>query len=299
MSVQERIIVNEAEEEAKKNRGKILGLFPRRDRQVSGTSTPVERKSSDQPTKKTDGVYEYDDDELPPREEADLGSMAPSTHDNELTPEQIEEQMRAKKAAEEAKKAEERALQAIPATAGFDFSAISKELGKDIDMAKLGQPEPQRELNAAKSTPLPHMNIERSGSAPPIHVEPPSEPFLTRSSSYAPNTDDDTGDITFASNQASKLTLNDTSAWGQPQSSAISPSSSPSGRQPSSYGYNAWSTSPTSSTQGMGLMRSAPPARPHPPEFLANPFAADTPSITLSEKGSWSKDEDLATNNPW
>ena len=265
MSVQERIIVNESEEEAKKNRGKILGLFPRR--QASGASTPVGRASVDR--------KEEDDDELPPRE-ADVGLA--STDD----PEEAEEREKMKKAAEEAKKAEERALHAIPATAGFDFSAISKELGKDIDMAKLDQP--QREPDTPKLSPFPR--VERTGSAPPVHVEPPSGP-LTRSASYAPSADDE-GDITFSS-QTSKLSLNETSAWDRP--SATSPAFSPS-KQTSGYEFNAWSN-PTSSR---GLMRSAPPARPHPPEFLANPFAAD---VSSSEKGTWRKDEDLVTANPW
>ena len=290
--------MNESEEEAKKDRGKIMGLFSRRDKQVSGTSTPVARTSSEQPKGK-DGTSEYDDDDLPPREEADLGSMAPSTADAELDPKQMEEREKARKAAEEAINAEKRALQAIPATAGFDFAALSKELGKDLDLAKLDRPEPARVPSATKFISQPVTAIERSGSAPPIHVEPPSDPFITRSSSYAPSTDDDDGDITFASNQASKLTLSDASAWGQPRPSTASPSLSPSSKQPPSYAFNAWSASPTGTANNGALTRSAPPARPHPAEFSANPFATDAPAMALGEKGSWRKDEDLATNNPW
>jgi len=315
MSVQERRIVNEAEEEAKKNRGKILGIFPRR--AGSGSNTPTGRKSADLQTKTS---TEYDDgDELPPREEADLGTMAPSTAEIDLDPKEREELERRRKAEEEAQRAEERALAAIPKTAGFDFSAISKELGKEIDLAKLDRPEPRRE----QPSPLPSAATfppERSGSAPPISVDQPSNPpmgsHLPRSMSYAPDEDDE-GDITFASNQASKLSLNDmgmaSSPWDQPRPSSVAsvspPVSSTSAKSPAfNFGFNAWSTPANAAppaASGMP-MRAAPPARPHPAELMANPFASTGPAGGFgasngfgSERAEWKKDEELATNNPW
>lgn len=313
MSVQERRIVNEAEEEAKKNRGKILGIFPRR--AGSGSNTPVERKSADLP-KKTSADYE-DGDELPPREEADLGSM--SAADVDLDPKEREELEKRRKAEEEARRAEEKALAAIPKTAGFDFSAISKELGKDIDLAKLDRPEPRPEPQSAIPSTT-HVPPERSGSAPPITVDQPTNPpmgsHLPRSLSYAPDEDDE-GDITFASNQASKLAIGDmgmaSSPWDQPRpssaASASPPVSAASAKAPAfNFGFNAWSTTATVAapvSSGMP-MRAAPPARPHPAELIANPFASTGSAGAFGasngyggEKAGWKKDEELATNNPW
>lgn len=315
MSVQERRIVNEAEEEAKKNRKKILGIFPRR--AGSGANTPTERKSADLPKKIS---AEHDDgDDLPPREEADLGSMAPSTADVDLDPKDREELERRRKAEEEARRAEERALAAIPKTAGFDFDAISKELGKEIDLHKLDRPEPRRE----QQSPLPaaaYIPPERAGSAPPFSVDPATDPptglHLPRSVSYAPDEDDE-GDITYASNQASKLSLGDmaiaTSPWDQPRPSSAASASPPvsagSVKAPSfNFGFNAWSTPANASVppaSGMP-MRAAPPARPHPAELMANPFATTgsaggfgATNGFANEKAGWKKDEEMATNNPW
>lgn len=335
MSVQERRIVNEAEEEAKSQKKKVLGIFPRRAATSgSGTSTPVERKSSDI-REQAKGEYEMEDDDLPPREEADLGSMAPSTADHDDSKEREEAEKR-RKVEEEARKAEERALQAIPKTAGFDFSAISKELGKEIDLQKLKE-EPVRE------SPLPTVMtspVDRTGSAPPeVWVDPPVESARIQRShssfgsrSLSSDDVDDSGDITFATNQARQLFLADTASWSQPATSpldrptSISPSLSTSSSSKSfNYGFNAWSnpsSTPNPFDRGPSptpSLRSAPPARPHPAEFMMdNPFAnvqtngnnGSSANIggggnlwgSKMETGSiktWKREEELANNNPW
>lgn len=330
MSVQERRIVNEAEEEAKKNNKKILGLFPRRGANSgSGTSTPVERKSVD--VRET-AKGEHNDEDLPPREEADLGSMAPSTAEHD-DPKEREEAEKRRKAEEEARRAEEKALQAIPKTAGFDFKAISKELGRDIDLEKL------REQPVPRESPLPTFSqspVDRTGSAPPdVWVDPPTigDSIQRSHSSYGVRSptsdDDDEGDITYATTQARQMSLSDTSSWGQPtttpryESTSISPPlSTGSSSKSFNFGFNAWSGSSTSpnpfdkATSPIPSLRAAPPARPHPAELMMdNPFANAGTSTTSNGNGkggiiwadkmetgntrTWRKDEDLATNNPW
>lgn len=298
MSVQERTIVTGAEEEAIRNQKRILGIFPRRDkgsRTVSGSTTPLpdSRNSSDQPGQKVD---DYDDDDLPPREEADLGQMptAAQSKDSILV--------------------EDATVKAIPKTAGFDFKAISKELGKDIDVDKLRLLDTKRVELARAST------LERSGSAPPVSVQVPTleggrsggdGPQMVRSASYAQptaqeeqNDDDDEGDI--ASSSVRQISLSDVPSWERPFPLTPSKESLPSPPIKSpAYSFNAWSN-PSSSTTSSSFFpqRSAPPARPHPPEFMANPFAAAVEDTSPGENGhaGWGKkgtDEQWAEKNPW
>lgn len=309
MSVQERRIVNEAEEEAKKNRKKILGIFPRREanRSGSGTNTPAEPKPSKQK------AYDADDD-LPPREEADLGSMAPSTFEQDLDPKAKEEAERERIAMEEARKAEEKAMNAIPKTAGFDFSAISKELGKEIDMEKLNQPEKRVEPVVSPLPSYIQPLLERSGSAPPA-VNEQSSSTISRNAASWGSEEDDEGDITFATNQARQLSLTDVPSWDRPVLKTTSSSSSSesterkflppvtTSKSAFSFGFNAWSAPEPIPTPTSGLMRNAPPARSHPAELMANPFAS-SPTTSFNEKNvlggkAWKKEEEMATNNPW
>ncbi|WVR03918.1 hypothetical protein IAU60_000917 [Kwoniella sp. DSM 27419] len=329
MSVQERTIVNEAEEEAKRNRRKVLGIFPIKDKSArsstSGTSTPVQDKeqekstSSPVPVPGPGGGYEYEDDEdLPPREEADLGDISGKS---------AEEDQAARKRARDAEaaaiKAEEEAVKAIPKTAGFDFTAISRELGKDIDVDKLRQPEPRQ-----KRDPLPELEsrvpLERSGSAPPVHVSapPPEENAWgsaaggssIRHASLArfASEDDDAGDIT--GSMTRNLSIADIPAWERPNlssfpSPAIHTGSSPPPASPSSssglfrapaFAWNAWgsgSTGAITTTAAAAVpARAAPPARPHPAEFMgmeSNPFAATPGGGAVTGSGGWSGGFDL------
>ena len=79
--------MDEAEEEAKRNRKKILGLFPRsasgkNSRSTSGSATPnPDRKSTDEHVEDDDELppRESEDGSLPPREEADIGMPSRSS----------------------------------------------------------------------------------------------------------------------------------------------------------------------------------------------------------------------------
>jgi hypothetical protein len=283
MSIQERTIVNEDEEEAKKQPKKILGIFPGRSksRVTSGTTTPnsnTPRPSVSSPSQ----PYDDDDDDLPPREEeGDLGSQ----------------RMNGLGAASTDSLAEEAEVKAICKTAGFDFKAISKELGKDIDVNTLKQPAEPATRSSIPS--LPSAPLERSGSAPPpqaiqVTIQPPAEsaiPSMTRSASYVPPpqrfSEENDGDI---SGNASPATMSgmDMPLWGR--QSSISPPLSSSITIPN-FG---WGSSASSSTLSL---RAAPPARPHPPELTVTPFA----SAGMSGVDPWGskKEEDLATTNPW
>ncbi|ORY29519.1 hypothetical protein BCR39DRAFT_531941 [Naematelia encephala] len=325
MSVQERTIVDEEEEAARKNRKKILGIFPRRggkstSKPASGSTTPnpdhwtATRSSGDKvsPTSKG-GQEEYDDDDLPPREEeVDIGEGPPASQSMESVATEDDPEARR-----------------IPRTAGFDFAAISRELGKDINVDKLHHPE-SRPADKTTSTSITDdvPPPERSGSAPPpirIKVEVPAEDrpsSLARSISYTDTTPEeqaeDDGDI--AATTAPQLSLADaTPAWDRPitSPSSISPpvESFTSGFKAPTFGFNAWTSPPSSasaSTTSLPL-RAAPPARPHPPELMANPFAVSS-SIGASKAGEngglgsagalggWGKkpeDEQWATKNPW
>ncbi|EIW66799.1 hypothetical protein TREMEDRAFT_70052 [Tremella mesenterica DSM 1558] len=242
MSVQERTIVREAEEEEEANptRKKILGIFPRQSkRSASGVKTPTTTSNSEKAAV-AGGVVPIpsspgDDDALPPREdEGDIGLASTS----------------AARSQESLATEEDAEVRGIPKTAGFDFAAISRELGKDVKVDSLPTPSPSISIS-----PIFQPTPERTGSAPPI------------TSSF-------------------KSSFN--------------------------FGFNAWTAPNSVSTDAKVAvpMRSAPPARPHPPELMANPFANNsTLDIKDTSGGSvtWDKklsgvngvDEQWAEKNPW
>lgn len=181
--------------------------------------------------------------------------------------------------------------------------------------------------------------LERSGSAPPLSQDPgrdqeyEQDPRLLgtiRSASVVTSPrsfggdgdDDDVGDIAGSTRQLSMHSTSnlDFPSWDQPVTSPsiISPTSDDRVSPPISgsssafkspvYSHNAWSTPSNSSTfTGSMPPRAAPPARPHPAEFLANPFAApnvdgeregdkkDSSSGFGFGLGSWGK----KTEDPW
>lgn len=337
-----------------------MGIFPRSKKSSSkpgsGTATPsesapksaVSTSTTTSQTSKKSGEYEYDDDDdLPPREEegdiGDLGYGGSGT----VSPSVLRE--------------EEEAIKNIPKTAGFDFAAISKALGKEIDVDKLPVPPEARSGPAPTTT---HVGLvvedrpplERSGSAPPSANRPEDAhadedegtPYNQRgqSKSQVPGQsrsfgtegdDDDMGDIAGSTRDLSihthphsaSASTTDLPNWDRP---ITSPSPSPHaeslspGIPTSSFGgFNAWSPSPSPSSplsfNANGPLRSAPPARPHPPEFMANPFAAPAEEKEKEKKseggsgfgfGSWGKkaddpwssskktgDDQWADKNPW
>jgi hypothetical protein len=290
MSVQERTIVNEAEEEAKKNRKKILGIFPRSKKTGSqtgsGTATPHSASSATPPRKNS--VDYDDDDDLPPRE-GDIGELNHPNQSNDSV------------------NTEDESVKGISKTAGFDFKAISRELGKDIDVDKLpARPEEAqpRVVPVVKVEPL-----ERSGSAPPLSFAPEPQEAIRPAAPRAPRTfggdgdDDDIGDIAGSTQQLSMHSASnlDLPAWDRIVTSPTAmedrispPIPSPSSNK-TSYGFNAWSA-PSNVP-----VRSAPPARPHPAEFLANPFAAPEREEKKDSSfgfglGGWGK---KTSEDPW
>lgn len=247
-------------------------------------------------------------------EEADLGER-PSQADIE--------------AAEAAAAAEEQAISRIPATAGFDFAAISRELGKEVDPDKIPDSTSPRPVPAVR-LPSP---LGRTGSAPPPLPPTPDEaappPGPVRSNSAFDGRDssalglpvDDDGDIAIT---AQKLSVQD--AWDRPAWPEPSPSSPGGGsvRAPSPppkglFGFNAWASStspsaahtplPPSGSYDMDGKLMAPPARPHPAEFT-NPFASSgmgalgpSPIGEPAHAAGWNKraadEEQMALENPW
>ncbi|WVQ62738.1 uncharacterized protein L199_000886 [Kwoniella botswanensis] len=300
MSVQERIIINGAEEEAKQNRRKILGIFPRGNKSGrssgSGTSTPNTDKDKDKstetlPTPGPGGGYEYEeDDDLPPREEADLGDI-PGSADAKATSletqQEREESKRVIREEEERKakaaKEEEEAVKSISKTAGFDFKAISDALGKDIDVENLKQPEPSRPIAAQAMIPNEaRAPLERSGSAPPPIVHDSSEDNTWTSSSNKmaststfskignDDSDDGEGDIT--SNMARGLSLSDLPSWERPQISTTLEDKSPSPSGQSGlfkspvFSWNAWNSTSGNVPSANEILRDTPkPVRSAPP----------------------------------
>ena len=304
MTKQERTIVNEAEEEAKKNRKKILGIFPRSKKSGSQPSSGSATPSDTTPPRQQSGEYDYDDDDLPPHE-GDIGELNHPNQSNDSV------------------NTEDESVKGISKTAGFDFKAISKELGKEIDVDKLpARPEDMqpRVVPIVKVEDKPP--LERSGSAPPLSVgteETAERPITSARSTtvLSPRSfgedgdDDDIGDIAGSTKQLSihsSSTL-ELPSWGHSGSSPtredrISPLIPSPTTKPSSFGFNAWSQpSNSSASASFAPARAAPPARPHPAEFLANPFAAgdqereEKKESTFSfALGGWGK---KTTEDPW
>ncbi|KAL1410336.1 hypothetical protein Q8F55_004344 [Vanrija albida] len=307
--VNERYIVmdEDEEEEMRKKQKKILGIFPRKKGSKPGSvgSTPRASTSTNpEPKTSTDD----NDDELPPREEtatpprleqeeADLGERHPATTRSSMS--------------------QDEAAVHIPKTAGFDFAAIAKELGKDIDVDKLKDPSRDPNNHATSPGLTPPAHPERTGSAPPASLpsprpssdDPLPPPARSQSALVGLPVDDD-GDIAITAQKA--LALETTPSWDRPAPPPVDVSawSAPpqTHKAPSVFGFNAWSTPaapPTGSFSSSG-MRAAPPARPHPAELMSNPFADSGNGgggglPPLGRTGSWGKKDDdkMALENPW
>lgn len=312
--VNERYIVmdEEEEEELKKKQKKILGIFPRKKGSKPGSvgSTPRASTSTNPDSSKVS--TSVDEDELPPREEtatpprieqeeADLGERQPATSRSSIS--------------------QDETAQHIPKTAGFDFAAIAKELGKDINVDKLKDPsrDPNNHHHEATSPGLSPHHPERTGSAPPASLPPPrrpsadhpmSPPARSQSALVGLPVDDD-GDIAITAQKA--LALETTPSWDRPAPPPVdvsawsAPPQTQTHKAPSVFGFNAWSTpaaAPTGSFSSSG-MRAAPPARPHPAELMSNPFADGGAGggglPPLGRGSSWGKKDDdkMALENPW
>lgn len=333
MSVNERI--NEEEEEARRKK-KILGIFPRRKKRTTrrGSNDSGSTMSGTASGRVSSTYNDMDEDELPPREEhAPAAAKITGDKDGAVVAEPEEADLGERptqadiEAAEAALAAEEQALKTIPATAGFDFAAISRELGKDLD--------PDHLPNAPSPRPVPAVRLPsplgRTGSAPPplppTPDEAPTPPGPVRSNSAYDARDssalglpvDDDGDIAIT---AQKLSVQD--AWDRPAwpESSAGAGGSGSERAPSPppkglFGFNAWagSTSPSGSVSPLPPSGSydmdgklmAPPARPHPAEFT-NPFASGmglgpSPIGEPAHAAGWNKraadEEQMALENPW
>ncbi|ORX33634.1 hypothetical protein BD324DRAFT_638970 [Kockovaella imperatae] len=322
MTIQERTIVNEMDETQKKKK-KILGIFPRRggaQQSLSGTSTPHAAGGLSEPVRV---AHSADDEDLPPREDNDEDDLPPREDDTgdlgvpeTQTGSRDAERQRAKMEAEEAA-----AIRSIPKTAGFDFAAISKELGKDINVESL--PDASRQEPRSPIPPQPTPPIDRAGSAPPpadfssraqqpyspnVSATPSPPPLVGRSSSYMSTPLDNHDEITKSlASVTGGLSLDDLPSWERPMPRETSPwggdkgMSSPPVRASASsiFGFNAWSggggghlTTPLDNGPVSGLpLRAAPPARPHPVGLVA----------PASGRGYSKKEEELAdgTENPW
>lgn len=333
MSVNERI--TEEEEEARRKK-KILGIFPRRKKKTTrrGSNDSGSTMSGTASGRVSSTYNDIDEDDmLPPREEHPAGtasitggkdgavSAEPEEADLGERPSQADVE-----AAEAAAAAEKEAISRIPATAGFDFAAISRELGKEVD--------PDKPADATSPRPVPAVRLpsplNRTGSAPPplppTPDEAPSPPAPQRSNSAFDGRDsstlglpvDDDGDIAIT---AQKLSVQD--AWDRPawpeSNPAASPPRAPSPPPKGLFGFNAWASStspsgshaplPPSGSYDMDGNLMAPPARPHPAEFT-NPFASSgmgalgpSPIGEPAHAAGWNKraadEEKMALENPW
>ena len=328
MSVQERTVVTKDEELAKADTNKLLGIFPRSGKKSapgSGTATPTSRRRSTE--KSSPQLGNSDDDELPPREEESNGDIGMATSaDAGASKDSLVLQ-------------EEEVVKAIPKTAGFDFQAISRALGKTIDVDAIKEPSPR---HPGSFSPMQSPQIlDRSGSAPPpISIEPPREQPTSntwtadaetgmRSLSFSSSPDTPPEGLAASSRYAVvQPPVSDVSPWDRPSSAppnGFAPDPSPPLASSSSgnksifnFGFNAWSSqapgvaNAAPSTGNIPPLRAAPPARPHPTELMmANPFAINgdgdqngptPPDKKDSVLGGWGKsaaDEQWATKNPW
>jgi hypothetical protein len=313
--VQERYIVLDEEEEVRKKEKKILGIFPRRKKTGNGSqpSTPLPPGASDGSGSRA-GTPAIDDDDLPPREEEAISQL--QDEDGQDGGDIGGGGKARRTASEEAAAAEAAAMRAIPEHAGFDFAAISKELGKDIDLHKLRDPGAHyagSPVSPRVAPVVPAPAPERTGSAPlPVPPSPsPSTSFppapVRSASTRAPEDEDEDagGDIGGPTTAVRGLAIDmpawgASEGWGQPSARLTSPSAPAAVAAPSSssssaasvFGFNAWSkdsSSPAAPSGSFGPdgMRAAPPARPHPAN-ITNPFA-----------GAWGDKEKMTMENPW
>ncbi|EJT46431.1 integral membrane protein [Trichosporon asahii var. asahii CBS 2479] len=332
MSVNERI--TEEEEEARRKK-KILGIFPRRKKKTKrrGSDDSGSTMSGTASGRVSSTYNDIDEDDmLPPREEHPADNTGGNTGAGSEEPEEADLGERPSQAdieaAEAAAAAEKEAISRIPATAGFDFAAISRELGKEVD--------PDKPVGATSPRPVPAVRLpsplNRTGSAPPplppTPDEQPTPPAPQRSNSAFDGRDssalglpvDDDGDIAITAQKLSVQDAWDRPAW--PESSpnlAASPARAPSPPPKGLFGFNAWASStspsgshsplPPSGSYDMDGKLMAPPARPHPAEFT-NPFASSgmgalgpSPIGEPAHAAGWNKraadDEKMALENPW
>lgn len=326
MSVQERTIINEAEEDGKRNRRKLLGIFPRSSGRPtkSGSTTPKSGTQSRKTSGKGAAAADEEEADLPPREDG-AHTPTPRVTSGSGTVDMSHSAGVSKDSLATTATEDEPDVKAIPKTAGFDFSAISRELGKDIDVSKIKEPSNPVRPAFAVSPAGGSSGPERSGSAPPL-APTAAEPSVEAQSEYrASERDDHANDTPPAASAATRsmadLTL-EMPSWDRPASVRLpdAPSanlSPPLASESGSAGWrsnafggggsasNAWSSSPFASSTSSAIPRAAPPARPHPPEFMANPFASAGANDTAPGGGlaGWGRkspeEDDLATKNPW
>lgn len=135
----------------------------------------------------------------------------------------------------------------LPPTAGFDFGAISRALGKDIDVDALKAPPagPQSaSLPVIEIKPL----LERSESTPPAASQPPDS---SAASHWAQSSSPPSSSplATNSLHDLSRLSLDSAPLPSTPLSPAEDAWSSPADAAPEpaiSYDTNAWGSSPSS-----------------------------------------------------
>lgn len=179
LSIQKRTVVNEQEEEQRKAKSKLWGLFPRKQGSTSGQSTPkVNPPPSFSHPSSSGKAEEYDEGE----DDGDIGkggvyTPPVSTPSSRLA---VPNQPITQPSSAANSTAD------LPATAGFDFKKISDVLGKNVDPEEVTLPQPSIVVPESVRQLRDRAPLERAESAPPLdHQREPASSSQDRSTSPA------------------------------------------------------------------------------------------------------------------
>lgn len=307
MEDMERIVMTEEEEDARRAAKKRWFGLGRKSKPNSGLTTPnISRPPSFDHSGKAGGTppdYDEDADDLPPRSSTSSnGPPILRANDDDKTPPASPAIVQSPDVPIDISGSQS-PDSALPAKAGFDFAAISRALGKDIDVDALEAPPAGPQV-----ANLPFIDVkpplERSESTPPSLTEPSTSSDSPPSSPLASPFLHDLSRLSLDSAPASTSALPSSSlnnAWSSEPDLPPEPSIS--------YDTNAWGSTPSS------LYRSAPDSsssalpsfsnlhRPlkgfshhlPPPDEPSMFFGGSDGSISLN--GSQAKTDDV--DDPW
>lgn len=304
--VEDRIVMTEEEEEARRAAKKSWFGRSKKAKSGSGLSSPAVTSrppSIDQGRKpgETPPDYDEDADDLPPQ--ASLEKSAPAGPSKLRLSFDGSEKRRSSTASSTAlaladTSGTESPSAALPMTAGFDFAAISRALGKDIDLDSLKAPAagPQ------------------SAALPPVEVKPP----LARFESTPPSAEafDDPASSLWAkssppsSNSHAASSMHDLSRLSL--DTTIAPAeedswSSPGPLAPSSISYdtNAWGTGSSPYRTASASSSAALPSfsslhKPSSRGFSHHLPPPDEPVMTFGgSDGTFSRSKEDELDDPW
>lgn len=306
---EDRIIITEEEEEARRAAKKSWFGRSKKAKPGSGLSSPQPassrppsidkaRKPGEAPPK-----YDEDADDLPPRASLEKSGAAATGHSKlRSSIDETEERWpSASPPLPTDNSGTESPSAALPVTAGFDFAAISRALGKDIDVDALKAPAAGPQAAALPAAIEVKPPLERSESTPPSAAafDDPASALWAKSDlpCSSPLATSSMHDLSRLSFDPTPVPADDEDdSWSSAAHAVPSPSSP-------SYDTNAWgATSPYRSASASSSAALPSFSSLHKPTrgFSHHLPPPDEPAMTFGgSDGSFSRSKEDEVDDPW